>query len=452
MEILEKAEKLREDLSKYFNITLRSFIKGDVLVLYDMNINSFIILSNLQKYSKEITENISRSILNKYPNFTINTYFSNNSIIIRYDTVKFSELSDNYANIFSNLTKKDLSKIARISKQFNNISKDQLFWIELIRIKYPNYLKNNYNYNYDYKKLYFGFIDYDKFLEYLDILDYEPDDSDDENEEDVWTVNKFYNKHSDTFKYMLDLNLFGSKFKSSLTSEILDLHDLYTPNNYKYLISYIDMNIKNDNFEVMWMDLFKLALAYSDCLFLDVIYNLSSESRTSKYIDSKLNYILDQFPNLEEFNASNFEWLLSKLDIKATPVLFIELLKTQIIYKRIFINYLIDKLPLDIDDNMLVRFYNILDEITGNFHENDELYYFTLKYLNRLSKNDIEDIFINMINNEEYCFVISLIDKYKDSITKEFMLDILDSLDIKWEDRKNYSDDLLNFLKYVNNL
>jgi len=175
---------LQKGFDNYFNVFLRGYLKYPetfTVVIQGREIQLFPnqpsqLLSNIksdqllkQRLIDEVTKFLSKYISNVY-----NVSFSSHGtdLLIRYDTVSYITQSegqniDTYANIASTLNENQIDDLCRTSPELNKICRTELFWITLIKVRFPQYyveLQGGYN----WEKIYKGLLYYDNYLTELD--------------------------------------------------------------------------------------------------------------------------------------------------------------------------------------------------------------------------------------------------------------------------------------------
>ena len=164
-------------ISSYFNNTLRESLKyhETYLVTFDYNnprltlipssINAELI--NQIKVIKGLKNKIEQTLLsafqNKNPDITnINLYIIDNNIIITIiQNDRLFSLPEEIilAKLASGYDINELTDVCRINVNFAKACRSDLFWWEIIKIKFPKYYKEKRNHNYNPKELIKG-LDY----------------------------------------------------------------------------------------------------------------------------------------------------------------------------------------------------------------------------------------------------------------------------------------------------
>ena len=475
-------ENLIKGLNNYFNVVLKQFFKYEenYTINYYTSINSFYIRpyydrvtfwNNLSENTlSQIINNLTLSIQNKYSNYSVIVSVEKNAIIIRYDTIKLDQLNEPgiYANIASNLNSNEIHNLLTATKNITlyKVYNNNDFWIELIKIKFNNYLKPvtiNFNYKYIYK----GLINYDKMLEYQESVDYLTDDSDNEEDnEDFCTMNMFYTDNKYTLKYLITTEL----LELNLLHKVFKLKELYKSDN-TYLLKIVMDKLKDEsNFskvKLLYSDCFDTyitiekiinlanllaySLMYSDTIFLESVYDfiiqlLDNKNNFNTLIDDTINIISIEF---EFINESNFDWLLNKLsstNINYTFDVLSWIVNSDSTENADLIEYIIKRLPSDISNDMLST---VTDSISllNSIGSASSAYYILDKYMSRLSNDYREDTLILLLEDRDYDNILLLILKYKDLISSDF----LDYLKEECEEKlnKKWSKDLSELFNYL---
>ena len=163
-----------------------------------------------------------------------------NLIIYYSNTFNISDIVDSgvYANIASSLSSEKLQAFCNSTPQFSQICRDDNFWIQLIKEKFPRWYHPTKN-RYEWKKVYLGLlfisetVDINSLFKYMGDLD------------TIKPLNVLFEKlsstHIESLRYLLqeDFITFGTQQLSTALAFIKDLDIVkYLVNKYKHLIRF----------------------------------------------------------------------------------------------------------------------------------------------------------------------------------------------------------------------
>ena len=352
-----------------------------------------------------------------------------------------------------------------VNKTMYNIYNDNNFWIELIKLTYPGYLKPIET-NFNYREIYIGIGDYEEMIDYY--LSFERI----RDTECFTNIELFYERNKETLKYLILIEILS--VETDLIFEVFKLKELYKiDNNYllKFLLSQLtklgnnlfiydtsdeskdylsDPNTRIINFDDI-TNMLSYSLLYSDIIFLELIFDFILIMLKSKYkeryrekIVTLINVYMKRID--ENFNRTNIEWLLYRVNPYYTIKNILRLSIEEGINFN-FLSFIITKLP-DVPDEELL---NIVKSLMSDFYLNkmtNETYYILNLYLNFLPDNLIEDSIQFLFEYHRYDNILSLIQKYKKSFTLDFLEYLKEESRIKLEGK--WSKDLSNLVKYLN--
>jgi len=209
--------KTQNAVSSYFNNSLRQSLKypETYTVSFDYNasrltlipssrnaelINQIKVLSGL-KNKIELT--LLQAFQNKNPDITnVNFYIIDNNIVLTMtQSDKLFALPEEVilAKLASEYDISELGDVCRINSNFAKACRSDIFWWEIIRLKFPQYYKEKRNYNYDPRELIKGLDYFKKISETSSNIIY-PDTI-------IKRIDKLYLDYYQTFKYLLLENI-----------------------------------------------------------------------------------------------------------------------------------------------------------------------------------------------------------------------------------------------------
>ena len=340
-----------------------------------------------------------------------------------------------YANISSHLEIKDIYHLSIINKCMCSIYTNGEIWIELIRLKFPKYLKSTDIY-FNYEYIYTGLID---FIEMMGLY---------HSEKIKIRINKlmkiFYCENGDTLKYLILTDILNvKKFVISnrdIIFEIFKLEELYNVINNHLLIYLLNQLINiEDNLviseEVILENtnqatftfikiinikkLLSYSLAYADINFLESVYHFILNLMKSTYktkckekfkilINSSLLFINTKFLFC---NTINIKWLLYRSnDYYAIEDMLILFDKNNM--SNAFLSFIVSILP----DNFGQYLFTYVESLIYTICEREmtyEIYHILNKYMNLLSHNIIEKSIEVLFDSYKYYDILYLIENYK---------------------------------------
>jgi len=182
---------------------------------------------NNVKYQQKIKHKIEQSILpalrNKYPNIiNINLYIIDNKIVLTISrNDKLFSLPEEMilAKLAVEYNIDNLNEICRINHNFAKACRSDLFWWELIKLKFPQYYKEKRNYNYDPRELIRGLKYINERLDIDGNIKFSYDGSRDSG------ANKIYRMYHSTLEYVLFENIFiiGQYIAESIITRISEI-------------------------------------------------------------------------------------------------------------------------------------------------------------------------------------------------------------------------------------
>jgi len=310
--------KTQAAISNYFNVILRNSLNyfETYIVNFDYNDLRLTLVPSIKnaelinqikredknniRYQSKIKHKIEQSLLQAFQNknsdiTNMNLYVINNKIILTFThSDKLFSLTEEMilAKLAAEYDVDQLGNVCRINHNFAKACRSDLFWWEIIRLKFPQYYKEKRNHNYDPRELIKG-LKY--FNEKVDVNNEEkrtlkyPDNL-------MKRLDKLYSDYHQTFKYLILEDIW--KFEYMMLMDIFEMIiEIGKPININSDIEIIKKIITEN------LDLIE-SLDYLQNVFIRSLYGLKIAEELDKWSISqgKEKY----FYNLEYKNSFLF--------------------------------------------------------------------------------------------------------------------------------------------------
>ena len=313
MELTE--EKIITAVDKYFNVFLRNALgyPERYSVEFDSNRNRITLISNeenpilVEKLQDkmlrlDLENKLYRAFRSKTDDIVgVNVYPSNNRIIITYTQgetpVTLSEI-EILAKLAADTDVEDLNKLCSLNKNFARACKNDLFWWEIIKLKFPELYVERRTRKYDPRKVIRGLRTYRTLKrKYGSVID-----------EKIEELSRDY---PETFKYVFSENIF--KISSSVFYRIYTKVDLSRQDNIE-MIKYIISNIDEDDtsFNFLFYKLMRTPGVTTD--LIEEIDEIVKKRGFELYNENLLRSFLYDIKTLpRQYRSEIHEWINNKL-------------------------------------------------------------------------------------------------------------------------------------------
>lgn len=375
-------EKIIKSIDTYFNRFLKDSLgyPERYSVEFDSDRNRIALISNqenpilIEKLQNKVLQYDLESKL--YSAFKaknndilgVNVYPLSDQIIITY-TQGETPLTLNEIGILSKLAAdtdvEDLNKLCLLNKNFARACKDDLFWWEIIKLKFPEFYVERRTKKYDPRRVIRGLRTYKRILLKMGYK-LQIDDE----------IGDLSREYPETFKYVIYENIFKiSPFKFYTIYKTVDLSKQSNIDIVKHIILNIDGD--NINLNSLFYRLIRTPGISTD--EIDKIDEISKKRGFELYDENLLRETLDEFVLLSNrTDVRLYEWLNDKLGRRSQEFYlndFDRINGNSINLMKYILNKLSDSIDKYILISMLVRMINT-DEV-----EKFTLFYNKYRYL-----------------------------------------------------------------------
>jgi len=220
----------------------------------------------------------------------------------------------------------ELGKVSTINSNFAKASRSDLFWWEIIRLKFPQYYKEKRNYNYDPRELIIGLNYFSEKVEIFGEKDITMKMLSKLKQYTIYkTIDKFYLAYYQTFKYVIleDIWIYYKKVASLIIAIIVEMGKFVNfDTDLQILKTFVKKCSFNDKIvsetEGINFNGFKLTDELNKWLFSQDKNQILQDLE----IVDVLNYDLRN--KYGSFNPEYYEYLSSKLNRPATDQRYLE--------------------------------------------------------------------------------------------------------------------------------
>ena len=364
--------QIQNAVSSYFNNTLRESLKypETYSVNFDYNTSRLTLipssrnaeLINLIKVvydlKNKIEQTILQAFLNKNPNITnINLYIIDNNIIItiiQNDTLFSLPEEVILAKLVSEYDVEKLGDVCRINVNFSKACKSDLFWWEIIKLKFPTYYKEKRYYNYDPKELIKG-LDYFNRNIHINISNINPKyTSYHILYGGILYTDILYNNYYQTFKYLILENLWLDMDIIFIVDTIINIGKSINFDNDLEIIKFL---FKKDPISTKDIVNNMVTSIYGLKLLKELNNLLSSEGKNRILTDEYLQEILNEelSSNHGSNNPEYYEFVSSMLNRPKTDQRYLEDYINSDIDLGKLQKYILSKISTNIDKDLLIQ-------------------------------------------------------------------------------------------------